>query len=157
MFLARYFNLSYGRDEALEFFALFGRFEFALKRAGYLTDKADPNWDAFAGVIGDQFFKASRQRKEVDVLFRKPAGKLVQVDGVLEWKEMPTPTNGVELIVQVRRIRNNFFHGEKATMSQRDVELITAAGCVLEEAYYVAERCTEIAKYFEDYTPGGQQ
>jgi hypothetical protein len=131
--------------EAVYFFALFSRFEFALKRGGFCTgapgEKAGPNWDTFANQLGEQFFNAVRMRPETEVLFREPPRALkVGQDGEPFFQDQAAPQNAADLFVASRRIRNNLFHGDKAVFMDRDRQLIGAATFVLENAL---EQCND--------------
>lgn len=50
-------ELAGDRNLVFDFFALFSRFEYALKRAGFLRDKerAEPNWDAYTNSLRGSF------------------------------------------------------------------------------------------------------
>ena len=131
--------------EAVYFFALFSRFEFALKRGGFCTgapgEKAGPNWDTFANKLGEPFFNALQNRPETEVLFREPPRALkVGPDGEPFFEDQAAPQTAADLFVAARRIRNNLFHGEKVYFLDRDRQLIAAATLVLESAL---EQCND--------------
>jgi hypothetical protein len=105
----------------LVFFAFFSRFEYALKRSGFLVknkDEASPDWDAFANdlrgrldAITDPCF-----RDAVAFLQNEPPRKQVLVGGAPDWAENPRATGEHHenyLLRLVRTIRNNLFHGGK--------------------------------------------
>lgn len=71
---------------ALEFFATFSRFEFALKRgtyaAGYESKRASPNWIRFAGDLGDDFFTHMEAADAARFFFEAPPKRLtIEVGG----------------------------------------------------------------------------
>jgi hypothetical protein len=120
---------------------LFGRFEHALKRSGFLQNKdiAMADWSKFAHEIGDEFYEHIKSSKEAETLLRDPPRKLMRDD--LKWEpQKPEPLNDVvELFVQgVCRVRNSFVHGEKFVGGEgtweRDVKLVSEALFVLREA-----------------------
>ena len=133
-------------DLVIEFFVNFSRFEYALKRAGFLeeTEDAKVKWNSFADKIRDQFeAHLNDQRFEnfkeaVDYLLHQPPRKLVvNTDGEkrnLCWKiSDPNRGNQVrDVLILVARIRNNLFHGEKpgivvggtGGIRERDIRLI---------------------------------
>jgi hypothetical protein len=121
---------------AVEFFALFSRLEFALLASGYAGGEVGDNawvaWDSFGRDIHSSFFPDMRGDNSVAVLFEEPARKLVKTEsGGCEFTNSPVPTDAVELLLQVRRIRNNLFHGSKVNFVERDGLLVRAAVKVL--------------------------
>lgn len=147
-FLAQYFGGMDGRAEAFELFGMFSRFEFALKRGGFcLAAKAAPDWDAFARELSPQLLEKTKASEITRILFDDPAKKLVKRGDSVGWQHIAAPADNVGLLLQVRRIRNNLFHGEKISNSPRDRALISAALFVLDETYFAAEQ-TAAAQQF---------
>ena len=116
----------------LNFFLTFARFEFALKNAdffkkpGYPIDPADPpdaqpDWDRFAVSIRDVFNPDSRSalRDACDYLLLNPPEREVVMNGpCLMWERRSPPehlSSAERVILCVRRVRNNLFHGGKFT------------------------------------------
>jgi len=104
----------------LRFFAAFSRFEYALKA---VNGAADPNWVAFAKAVEEQFAALRMQdeqlREAVDALLVKPPRKQTSSQ---EWDTpapQGAPASALNLLLLVRRVRNNLFHGGKA---QRGVD-----------------------------------
>jgi hypothetical protein len=126
-------------EEAVYFFSLFSRSEFALKRGGFCKrapgDKAEANWDDFANALGAGFLGAMQAAPQVRVLFDEPPRVLkVDAQGGVYFADQAAATNAAELFVVVRRVRNNLFHGEKANFTNRDELLVRAGIHVLEAA-----------------------
>lgn len=126
-------------DEAVHFFSVFSRVEFALKRGGFcqraVGGKAEPNWDIFANALGQAFFDAMQAAPEARVMFDEPPRVLkVDAQGGVYFEDQAVATNAAELFVAVRRVRNNLFHGEKANFTHRDELLVRAGLHVLEAA-----------------------
>jgi hypothetical protein len=126
-------------DEAVLLFLTFVRFEQALKNHGYLqgnpNDEARPNWDVFANDLGPAFFQAQQASADATIFFNAPPAKqIVGQNGMLDWAQPDPPTTSQELLVAVRRVRNNLHHGAKMVPTQRDYELIQAARKVLDAA-----------------------
>lgn len=131
------------RSTAIDFIGVFARFEYALKRAGFLQDDrvAKPSWKRFEEEIQtqvqegglDEVFKAGAY------LIEHPTRKQVVRDGTLDWGEpprAPTPPTLAWLLDVVRTIRNNLFHGGKFMAGPledplRDHHLIAASSDVL--------------------------
>jgi hypothetical protein len=125
------------------FAALFGRFEFALKRGGFLSNKnvAQADWTKFARWLGQDFFDHVVKSNLATNLLNDPPRKLMR-DGLTWMPRKPAPLRDVEeLFVQgVCRVRNSYMHGEKfvggpdANQWERDVQLVRDALAVLSEA-----------------------
>ena len=128
---------------ALEFFATFSRFEFALKRGNYAAGdegkKASPDWNGFAGDLGEDFFKQMEAADAARIFFKAPPKRLtIKVGGGVEFTDQDKVTNTQMLLAAVGLVRNNLFHGEKIWMGDRDVALIRASLFVLDSAYVTA-------------------
>jgi hypothetical protein len=100
-------------------FHVFSRTEYALKAAGFNNGDgpAEANWRAFAlaveGVIANP---TSRELEEaIGFFFQAPPKKQVIVEGLIQWAESEpqTDSRADKLLVYVRRVRNNLFHGGK--------------------------------------------
>ncbi|MBP2489003.1 hypothetical protein JOH50_004730 [Rhizobium leguminosarum] len=123
---------------AVEFFALFSRLEFALLASGYSGGEEGENawviWDSFAQDLHSSFFREARDDPSLSILFEEPARKLVRhANGGCVFQDCAAPKDAAELIVQVRRIRNNLFHGSKVNFQERDSQLVHAAIGVLRQ------------------------
>lgn len=134
------------------FFRIFARLEFALKRAGFLKnyDRVEVDWNSFAESINAQFQAAFDESQDfklaVDFIEEDPPRKLVKaLDTTLSpicWRIVP-PNQGdrlKDLLVYIRRIRNNLFHGEKQSAllggnstTVRDDELLRKSITILDE------------------------
>lgn len=125
---------------AIEFIATFARFEFALKRGGFLEGKprcsAGANWNAFAQQLGRGFFAEMQAAPETGLLFTKPPQRLVVADDETkpEFISPEVVRNAQQLFEAVRLVRNNLFHGEKPGIGGRDRDLIRASMFVLDRA-----------------------
>ncbi len=106
---------------ACDFFSIFSRLEYALKAAGYRRGDADrviPNWDKFGKDHDARFDPAvsTELGSAVEYLLARPPKKQVLVDGVLGFADSELG-EGMKtlprLLVYVRRVRNNLFHGGK--------------------------------------------
>jgi hypothetical protein len=122
-----------------QFFVFFSRFEYALKRdPRYLmagAGDAKPNWDLFASNNNVTFDPAASPRltKAVEYFMAHPPCKQTRKSGQLGWSD-PLLHSANEpmltwLLICIRTVRNNLFHGGKFPMSlvpdpSRDVTLI---------------------------------
>ena len=115
------------RELILQFFLVLSRMEFALKVSGFATgteNSVKPDWDGYARRIRDTFSK----RETPDLLeasnyyLNTPPQKQVLRNGGLAWSST-MPTNSAEidvLLMLVRRVRNNLFHGGKYNSQAHD-------------------------------------
>lgn len=101
------------------FFKEFARFEYALKAAGfnYGEGEAKPNWDTFAASVRPTFESVQSQtlKDAVTYILTNPPQKQVVKNGKLDWNRglCKSPHKADKLLVYVRRVRNNLFHGGK--------------------------------------------
>jgi hypothetical protein len=118
-------HLTADRDLVYLFFAVFSRFEFALKQARYFYVGKDgkevdatPDWESFANDLNEEFKPEERAdlRAAVAYLNNQPPAKQVVYGNKLEWSRLPSRTtaNLNVLLADVRRTRNNLFHGGKS-------------------------------------------
>jgi hypothetical protein len=102
-----------------EMFQTFSRFEYALKAARFHNGDGDatPNWTAFAQSVPNVFDDPQDDRvsEAVAYILAHPPKKQVVEEGVLEWKDVAPATNlkSDKVLIYVRRVRNNLFHGGK--------------------------------------------
>lgn len=108
------------RDLVLEFFLVLSRLEFALKVTGFASGSetdVKPNWEGFAKEIRESFNKEESPQVEeaCNYYLDIPPQKQVLHDGALSWSSaLPSNTTDIEkLLILVRRVRNNLFHGGK--------------------------------------------
>lgn len=128
------------------FFALFSRFECALKRAGYYIKGkklAQPNWDTFANSLQNRFDANSSAdlKRATDYLNSHPPKRQVIKDDHLDWEDQFRQANESDiqwLLRLIRLIRNNLFHGGKYRYpagpiadSSRDQKLLESGIIVL--------------------------
>lgn len=113
-------NISKEDQQAcFEFFILFSRFEYALKRWG-CADKNSPelkvNWDDAARKLAtkcDVLIQEIRQKN--GEIFSHPPKKQVRADNGFAWKETNTTTmtETRRALFHLCNVRNNLFHGGK--------------------------------------------
>jgi hypothetical protein len=161
------------RDAKWRFFITFSRFEYALKRAGFLRSRrrrrndkgppgAEPDWDKFERrKENEAAFAAdcSKALQAARTYFEKqPPKRQVVKDGMLGWEKGGTPDASKDhlkwLLCEVRCVRNNLFHGGKFPASlgspddpRRNKYLIGHAQCILEA---VLEYDPKVREYFCD-------
>jgi len=102
-----------------ELFCTFARAEYALKAAGYNKGDgpAQADWSKFAIAI-DELIANTEDPKlstAINFLLNSPPKKQIIKDGIIQW-QVSTPAHNSKaenLLVYIRRIRNNLFHGGK--------------------------------------------
>lgn len=144
------------------FFVIFSRFEYALKRhPEYLmpgVGNAEANWDRF-GADNHACFDASTAlslRSAVEYFVAHPPRKQIRTNGVMSWSE-PQAWDGrgpklVWLLLMVRLVRNNLFHGGKFPLvpildPSRDRDLLLHAITILNAALTLN---SEVARAFSE-------
>lgn len=107
------------KDLIFDFFVIFSKTEYSLKMCGFHNGEgeAQANWDKFANSLNASFDKTANQelQKSIDYLLKHPPQKQRVSAGQLQWQESQ-PTNIQEiklLLIYLRRVRNNLFHGGK--------------------------------------------
>ena len=100
------------------FFIIFSRFEYTLKRGGFITAKAEPAWDDFAKKHRKDFAldKTAALKAACAYFEAHPPRKQTCVGASSSWSRQLKRTNEPQLVwllCMVRRVRNNLFHGGK--------------------------------------------
>lgn len=134
-----------------EFFCIFSRFEYSLKRCKYLEngDFVKPDWIKFSQELDRKykqyFFENIKEEfeKAKRYLFEYPPKKqIIKNQNRLGWMGgvtiVYTDQSFEKLLCLVRRVRNNLFHGGKFETgpvdgSERNMELINSSIIVLKE------------------------
>ncbi|MCA9469783.1 MAG: hypothetical protein KC643_30660 [Nitrospira sp.] len=135
------------RDLVLRFFGAFSRFEYSLKRSGFLVagsnDQAQANWDSYANSLHGKFqvVQDSEFKSAVELLLNRPPKKQVVSNGHLDWRGTPRGNGERDenyILRLVKIVRNNLFHGGKYPDPPgpvedigRDLQLIKASIVVL--------------------------
>lgn len=146
-------------EPVFAFFAVFSRFEYALKRSGFLkrdAGRAEPNWDAFVNSLGGrlvrvgdaQFIEARR------ILLSKPPKTQVVAQGQLGWQDTEPRRGESEeryLLRLVRTVRNNLFHGGKYPFgpveeASRDKQLLRASNAILQACLALSPQVDSLFK-----------
>jgi hypothetical protein len=104
---------------AIDLFKMFSRFEYSLKAIGFHEGEGDAkaNWREFALSIEHQLEdpKSDDLRVAITYILNNPPKKQVILNGKLVWNDsIPNTNSKADLVLlYVRRIRNNLFHGGK--------------------------------------------
>jgi len=151
------------------FFVVFSRFEYSLKKAGFLekTQEAKPDWNTFAKDLESEFRSKIKEssnetplKSSVTYFAENPPKKQIvkvnQDERVLAWgkedKKDPAIISLEQCLIYIRRVRNNLFHGGKYPFLQRrDEELLEHSLCLLEECLgFESNSAKAVEKYFFD-------
>lgn len=129
----------------VEFFALFSRLEFALISSGYAGGDIGENawvlWERFAKDLHKSFLAEVAADAEAEILFREPARTLTKTaEGGCEFRDAAIPKTVLDVLLQVRTIRNNLFHGSKVYFTERDRVLVSAGTRVIRHMLDAIER-----------------
>ena len=123
---------------AVQFFARFARFEFALKRAGFyrrgVENSVKADWERF---VQQQevaaLFDEMRTTPVIAYIINNPPKRRVLCGKVLAWENAAPPTDMLGLCNAMKRVRNNLFHGDKSNPGlSRNVQLFEASNAILE-------------------------
>ena len=136
-------HLQFSAELACEFFAVFSRFEFALKESGYWKTghnaAAEPNWDKFAADVSNSFQngQSAEVAQAVTYLLNEPPMRQIIENNSLNWRPLVFPNSSQthKVLLAVRTIRNNLFHGGKHTPHSppgRDERLVKASLTVIQ-------------------------
>jgi hypothetical protein len=135
--------LNVPRELTLRFLAVFARFEYALKRAGYLQgddNKVLPDWDSFGRDVGRLDAAVTAPvLASCEYLQKHPPKKQTLQNGRLRWVERQGTSGSAigDVLLSIRTVRNNVFHGGKfpdgpVAEPLRDEQLIRDCLAVLE-------------------------
>ena len=123
---------------ACEFFAVFSRFEFALKECGHFyvhRGHASPDWRTFATTIAETLHVTPESDLYEAINFLNTEPPQVQVSA-RDWRPVALfgTTPIATAIDAAQRVRHNLFHGGKHSPHSppgRDERLVRAALTVL--------------------------
>jgi hypothetical protein len=141
---------------AYEFLGTFARCEYALKCSSFAkggSTSVEANWDSFANSIDWHFrrIKDGPFQAAVNFLLTEPPRKQVLRNGRVNWKDSPPDKNlskTQQVLLMVRRIRNNLFHGAKVWSPEygnreRDIRLLNAGLVVLKQCALINQEVSQ--------------
>lgn len=145
---------------AQEFFFVFSRFEYALKMSDYLRrNPTEPrvDWRRFATSLEHIFSNppTGEFAEAIEYLRTHPPKKQIVIEGRIAWSNGTPQTNfSADLILlYVRRVRNNLFHGGKFRQHRLDYQERTPE--LLRHSLIVVDACLGAAPdVFEAYYAG---
>jgi len=105
---------------AFDFFREFARYEYCLKVTGLRSraSVAEASWDKYAAEVAHVFDNppTSAFGEAVEYFTRYPPKKQIIKADVLAWEEESRSESGAKalrMLLRIRRVRNNLFHGGK--------------------------------------------
>lgn len=128
------------RAKCFEYFYWFSRFEFALKENNFARAAwhggAEVDWTKFVEEFADSYSYCAAASD----LIKKPPNRQVFQYGSCQWSPMDLSkqsTNLGKVVLIVRTIRNNLFHGGKSSQEdwdnpERNLFLLSNAKTVLD-------------------------
>lgn len=138
---------------ATDLFRTFSRFEYALKAAGFHKGDgtAEANWRAFAESVAALFDDPPDEdfKEAIAYVLEHPPNKQMIEDGVLSWEAATSQTDlrSDRVLIYVRRVRNNLFHGGKFNgrwfEPQRSAELLRHSLAILNACLAASEQVNE--------------
>jgi len=141
------------RELVLKFFAFFSRFEYSLKRSGFLKrgNRAEPNWDMYANSLRGRFAKVQDQafQNAVTFLLREPPKTQVVSGNDLGWSDSVQGDGEHHehyVLRLVSTVRNNLFHGGKYPHPFGSVDDVARNRRLLEAAITVLGQCLELSE-----------
>jgi len=148
--------------EAYGFFAVFSRFEYAMKKSGMIKNGTFASWSQLGECLPNDFFKAVRDNDATDILFTDPPRLLIPLLEIgrksVQFEERGTPPKGLnQLFDGLKTIRNNLLHGDKHHDDRRDQKLIVAALVVLNMVYEAAHKSEDGLRFVADLDYGLKQ
>lgn len=128
-------------NEAYDLFAVFARFEYAMKKGGFRQQRsADASWWTFGDSFPADFFDRMKAADAAKIYFEAPPDHLVPDGAGVDWSKSPkVPQSAREVFESIKIARNNLFHGDKRHDNDRDQRLMIAALFILNSAYEAAK------------------
>jgi hypothetical protein len=143
--------IAVNQELVCEFFAVFARFEFALKESGYVhgvAGRASPDWKRYKVDCKLKMDTTDPLHAHIRYLLAHPP----QVQDVnLKWSTvaLKAATDEGKALEAIQRVRNNLFHGGKhppLSPPGRDEELVKASLAVL---YACLEQNEQLLRDYE--------
>ena len=151
-----FYSPTLDRDLLLEFFMLFSRFEYALKRSGRYAragrnDSAEPNWELFASDASGAWLSGQGPNSAaVRALVSAPPRRQVFRDGALGWADPPAASaeSLTDVLRLVKTVRNNLFHGGK--QPDGDIDEVSRNSTLLRASLLVLRTCVSLVPAVEE-------
>ena len=126
--------------DAVHFFKVMMRLEYALKATGFAEmngDRLEICWDRFANErLGKALFETIRDSGKANTLISQPPShQVIDAGGDLTFRPAAQVMSVQDLLGALRRVRNNLFHGGKSG----DVDHDRNDTLIVESIYVITE------------------
>lgn len=146
------FNQHADPELVYRFLAVFSRFEYALKLSPGLAkgdrSKVEADWDKFADFLSGHFERerTPELKTATDYLLDEPPQKQVLRGTALDWVPglIADKTDLEALLLYVRRMRNNLFHGGKS--QDKSPMQVDRNAALLSHGLTVLAECLRLSK-----------
>jgi len=145
-------SLGIDRVLVLRFFGVFSRFEYSLKRSGFVRghDRVEPDWDTYANGLRGKFQSVDDPgfSDAVKVLVDAPPRKQILSGSSLDWKDTAVEAGEQHesyVLRLVRIVRNNLFHGGKYPVPVGPLEDVGRNSLLLEASLTVLKQCLRLS------------
>lgn len=138
------YNLQIDSELLLHYFILFSRFEYALKRNGYIySNHMFCDWNKFGEDITKDYKMNSEEGElsvAIDYLINHAPLKQIICDNgkSMTWEKIIISSDVKGLVLCIKTIRNNLFHGGKypagpVVEESRNTKLLSSCIVVMED------------------------
>ena len=144
--------LGIDRVLVLRFLGVFSRFEYSLKRSGFVKghDPVEPDWDTYANGLRSKFQSVDDPgfSDAVKILVDAPPRKQILSGSSLDWKSTIVGAGEQHesyVLRLVRIVRNNLFHGGKYPVPVGPLEDVGRNSLLLEASLTVLKQCLRLS------------
>lgn len=150
------------RDLVFQFFFIFSRFEYCLKRSEkYLKvghkNRAEPDWDKYSNDLKGKFTttKNTEFEQALKSLIDTPPKHQIVKEGALTWVDTIQGCGEryeTYILRLVRTVRNNLFHGGKFPLPSGPIQDTGRNICLLQASISVLEKCVALSNFDSIFT-----
>ena len=145
----------------LKFLKVFSRAEYALKMSNKFchNNKAEANWDLFGNKINNDFLNINDccLSRAKEYLWNKPPKKQKINNSNLIFSDFVIDSNAKktqQLLLMVRTVRNNLFHGGKHTLENAEVNNTERNQKLIESSIVIIKACMKLNDDVSEYYKG---
>ncbi len=139
-----------------EFFAFFSRFEYSLKRSGFLrrgrNGRAEVDWDKYAKSLEGKFLGVENPEFQAAISSltgKPPKTQIVTAGDKLDWSDTLQRSGEHDesyILRLVRTVRNNLFHGGKYPHPVGPIDEVARNPRLLEAGIVVLRGCLALSE-----------
>lgn len=123
------------KEAVIQFFIVMSRFEYAVKRAGYIQPNGFVAWQGFAKTLDEACVSqddADALCIAIKYLDERPPQRLNSSMSWAVWDRPEFDSSLARAFMSITQVRNNLFHGRKGADRDRNDKLVEASLVVLE-------------------------